>query len=671
MRFIFCLSATSVALASCAGAVYAQDNRGPADEVVVTATPLDDMLQPAQVLSGDQLLLKTAPTLGETLANELGVNSSYFGPAASRPVIRGLAGSRVTMLTDSVSTLDVSDVSPDHAVAVEPLLADQIEIIRGPTTLLYGSAAAGGVINVTDSRIPQAPAEKLVSGGIELRGDTAAEERAAVGRLDGGTGAFAWHLDAMTRETESIDIDGFATANAGVRPDEELEGTLANSYSEVDGVAGGVSWVGARGYLGAAVSRLEQTYGLPGPEPEEEEAGGEPEIFEGPFLDMEQTRIDVRGEIRFDGGAWESVKLAYGTNDYEHNEVEPSGEIATMFENDAWQARIEAVHASLNGWHGAVGLQYDDRDFSAIGEEAFVSPTTTQAWGLFVAEEVDFDWGHVHLGARVESTEHDNVIFSDYDETAVSIGAGVGVDVSGNTELTVNVSRTERNPNAEELYSDGAHIATRQFEIGLLAVPGGRATTEDSVNLEFGVQTELRGARVDANVFYYDIGDYVLQDLTGAVQDGFPVAQYAQADAEFYGVEAAVVMPVPLSSAFDAELRTFADFVSAELSNGDDLPRIPPWRLGANLELGQASWLAGLDVIYNAEQDDISSFNTDAYTMVNLSFLYRLDGQALDWEWFARGTNLLDEDARKSTSFLAAFAPLPGRSLHVGVRARF
>lgn len=641
------------------------------EEIVVTATPLGDVLQPSEVVSGDDLLLKSAPTLGETLTNELGVNSSYFGPASSRPIIRGLAGSRVKMLTDSVSTLDVSDVSPDHAVAVEPLLADQIEVIRGPTTLLYGSTAAGGVINVSDTRIPKTPADKFISGGIELRGDTAAEERTLVGRLDGGAGAFAWHIDGLARETENIDIDGFATADAAAREADEVKGTLANTYSESDAFAGGLSWVGDRGYVGVSVSHREQTYGLPGPEPEDEDLGEDPEIFEGPFLDMEQTRVDVRGEYRFGGDLIEFVKLAAGTNDYEHNEIEPTGEIATMFQNDAWQARIEVVHAPLAGWRGAIGLQRDDRDFSAIGEEAFVSPTKTEAWGLFVVEERDLDWGKLNLGARIETTEHENTTLVDYDEAALSANAGLAIDLPRQLELVANVSRTERNLSPEELYSDGAHIATRQFEIGLLAAPGGSARTEDSINVELGLRRESEGVRIDTNVFYYAIDDYVFQDITGSVADGFPVAQYTQDDATFFGFEAAVVVPIDLFDALDIDWRIFSDIVSAELDNGDDLPRIPPWRLGASIEARQASWLAGLEVIYNAEQDDISSFNTAAYSMVNLNLLYRLSWQGMNFDLFARGTNLLDEDARKSTSFLAAFAPLPGRSLQAGLRMKF
>ncbi len=642
------------------------------DEITVTAVPLADWLQPTQVLSGDELLRKNAPTLGETLANELGVSSSYFGPSASRPIIRGLSGSRVTMLTDSASALDVSDVSPDHAIAIEVLLADQIEVIRGPATLLYGSTAAGGIVNVVDSRIPKAPSERPVSGALEVRGDTAADERALVGRLDGGIGAFAWHVDGFTRETENVDIDGFATADPAERPADEPRGELRNSYSETDGFAGGLSWVGDRGYLGGSVSVYESTYGLPGPE---EDDGGPPpptpDPYEGPFIDLEQVRTDVRGNYEFVDGALESARFVLGMNDYKHKEIEPSGEVATTFDNEQYQMRLEAVHRRLSGLRGTFGIQLDDREFSAVGEEAFVTPTETTATGLFLLEEADFDWGQLQFGARVEDLEHDNATLAKYSETAWSFSVGANVDTGWDSELVANLSLTQRNPNSEELYSEGAHIATRQFEIGLLAIPGGSATTEDATNIELGWRRTQGDLLWDVSVYHYDFSDYIYQNLTGAVQDDLPVAVYTQDSAEFYGAEAAVTFPLWSRDTLDNNLRLFGDTVNAELDNGDKLPRIPPWRLGANLDFGRENWTAGIDVIYYAKQDDISSYKTDAYTMVNASFLYKIPAGKTEWELFVRGTNLADEDARKSTSSIAEFAPLPGRSWHAGARLSF
>ena len=653
-----------------ASAVWAADR--PPEKLTVTAVPID-FLQPTQIITNDDLLLKNAPTLGETLSNEPGISSTYFGPGASRPVVRGLQGSRVQVLTDSISTLDVADLSVDHAVPVETILADQVEIIRGPATLLYGSQAAGGVINVTDSRVPKQLVDGNIAGQFEVRGDTAANEETYVGRLDGSVGNFAWHLDGFDRDTDNIEIDGFATADPDERPDDERSGKLRNSFSEADSVAVGGSYVADRGYIGASVSWYNTTYGLPGPG-EEEEGDDEPALFEGPFLDLEQTRIDVRGEYNFDDGPITSTKFAFGKNDYEHSEIEPSGEEATLFENDQWQLRWEALHREVAGFTGAFGVQIDDRDFSAVGEEAFVSPTDTDALGFFIVEEAGYDWGRLSFGARVESLEHDNDLFEDYDEDAYSFSVGVVVPVGDGNEFIANLSSTERNPNAEELYANGAHLATRQFEIGLLSddpEAEGSADKEKAINYELGLQRNEGEVTYSASVYYYDFSDYVFFDLTGAEEDDLPVAVYRQEDAEFFGVEAAVAFPLWSRDSLDNTLRLFGDYVDAELDGDDDLPRIPPWRLGANLSFGPETWQAGLDVTYNAEQDNISSFNTDDFTMVDASFVYRLGIDPTDWELYVRGTNLLDEDARRATSFIAAFAPLPGRNFVAGARVRF
>jgi iron complex outermembrane receptor protein len=640
------------------------------DEIVVTATPLDDVIQPAGVLDQADLLLRLAPTLGETLERELGVSSSYFGPAASRPVIRGQSGSRVTVLTDAVATLDVSDISPDHAVTIEPLLADGIEIIRGPATLQFGSSAAGGVVNVLDSRVPSALPDSPATGRFEVRGDTAAEERAVVGRLDGALGSFAWHLDAYDRETDDLEIADFATADPAERPLDEEKGTLRNSYSDGDGAAAGLSWIGARGYLGVGLSGFDTTYGLPGPAEEEGEPG-EVALYPGPFLDMEQTRVDVRGEYR-PGGFIDKVKVVYGTNDYQHTEIEPTGEPATVFNNDAWQLRGEAVHTPLAGWRGVLGLQFDDRDFSALGEEAFIPPTSTQSQGVYLTEQRDTAWGYLQAGARVEPLEHDvSGTLPDYDETAVSAALGVAWDFRPAWRLTSNLSRTERHPAAEELYADGAHLATRQFEIGLLAEPGGRATEEVSTNLDLGLALRAGPVQWSVAVFYNAIEDYIYQEVTGAVEEGLPVAPYAQDEATFWGAEAELTFPLFQNRAWRTSARLFSDYVSAELDDGGDLPRIPPLRLGVELATARGPLSVGLDTIWHARQDQVSSFGTDAFTLVNASVTREFTSGPLNWQLFVRGSNLADEDARRSASFLAAYVPLPGRSLEAGFRTRF
>lgn len=675
MRIYFCVFVPCIALLTTLPVSGAEPATRDHDEILVTVTPLDDVAQPTMVLDERALLLRLAPTLGETLERQLGVSSSYFGPAASRPVIRGLSGSRVTVLADAVSALDVSDVSPDHAVTVDPLLADGVEIIRGPATLQFGSSAAGGVVNVLDSRVPSVLPEAPVEGRFEIRGNTVAEARAVVGRLDGAAGAFAWHLDGYDRETDDLDIPGYATADPAERSPDEPRGTLRNSYSESDGAAAGLSWIGERGYIGVGVSTLDNTYGLPGPE--EEEEGGEEEeaLFPGPFLDMEQTRIDVRGLYRPGsamGGVFESIKVLFATNDYTHTETEPSGEPATVFNNDAWQGRVEAVHAPVAGWRGVLGLQLDDRDLSAEGDEAVIPPTQTTSQGFYLTEQRATPWGHIEAGVRLEPLEHQvSADLPEYDKTAVSGALGLAWDLSEAHRLTANLSRTERHPAAEELYANGAHLATRQFEIGLLAEDGGSATKEVSTNIDLGLARRAGRVQWLVAVFYNGIADYIYQEVTADVEDGLPVSPYAQGDAQFWGAEAELTLPLFENRAWRSSARLFADVVKAELDDGSDLPRIPPMRTGLELATSHGPWSLGLDATWHAEQDDVSSFETDAFTLVNASAMHEFASGPLGWTLFVRGTNLADEDARRSASFLAAYVPLPGRGLEAGFRARF
>lgn len=639
------------------------------DEIVVTASPLGSTLQPAAVLEGDTLIVEGDSSIGEVLADQLGLNSSYFGPAATQPIIRGLGGGRISVLSDRISSLDVSDVSPDHAVTVEPLLADRIEVIRGPATLLYGNAAWGGIVNVIDNRVPKTLPDRPVTGRFELRGDTAAEERAAVGRLDGALGNLAWHLDGTRRDSVDLDIDGFATADPAERPPEERRGTLANSFSASDGYAAGASWVGARGYFGVGFRRDESVYGLPGPEVEEEgEEAGEPLIADGPFIDLEQDRIDLRAAYS-PGGLVEELTLAAGTNDYRHAEIEPTGEIGTEFDNDAWQARIELRHNPVGRWSGALGLQLDDRDFAAVGEEAFIVPTSSDGYGLFLFEEGVYDWGALQLGARLETLERKAEGLADYDEDALSLAAGVRLDIGGPHTFSINLTRTERHPNPEELYSNGAHLATRQFEIGLLAGgAGGGADKEVSRNVDVALAREEGAWRWRLAAFYNDIGDYVFQDLDGTEVEGLALARYAQDDAEFFGYEAEVEYHWNLAADLHLDLRVFSDYVRAELADGSDLPRIPPQRFGAGADFDGGRWRAGIDLIRHAGQDDVSSFRTGGYTMLDLHLIYDVPVRQTVWQLYLKGSNLLDEPARRATSTLAAFAPLPGASLQAGLR---
>ena len=659
----------SVGLLSATSTTFAEDADQDLEEIVVTASPLGSVMQAADVLDEDDLLVRGTSSVGELLAGEPGVSSSYFGPAASQPIIRGMGGGRVSVLTDRVSSLDASDASPDHAVSVEPILADKVEVIRGPAALLYGSAAWGGVVNVLDGRIPQQPAEKSLQGLIEMRGDTGAGERALVGRLDGGRGSLAWHVDAYGKQTDDIEINGYATADPSLRPGDEVAGVLKNSYSDASGHSLGMSWfAGDSGFIGVALSKGRNDYGLPGPA--EEEGEQEPALFPGPWLSLDQDRIDLRGEWK-SAGTWQSVEFAVGKSDYRHTEIEPSGDIGTVFLNDAWQARVDLSHAEIAGFSGAVGLMLDGRDFSAIGDEAFIPRTDSSSIGLFVLEKREQDWGQLQIGARIEAAERSAMAEPfDYSATAVSLAAGLRRQLGDYSHLVLNATRTQRHPGVEELFSNGAHVATRQFEVGLVAA-GAAASKETANGIEAGYHYHLDNMEWALTFYRNHIDNYIYQSLDGSMADGLPVAVYAQATAFFTGFEAEFSINYQWRDSVIAEFRLFSDFVKAELSSGDRLPRIPPGRLGAELHWLGDQWALGVDAIWHADQRKISSFETDSFTLLGAHFVYDIEQSRTQWQLFLRGSNLLDEAGRRASSVLAAFAPLPGRSWHAGVRLRF
>jgi iron complex outermembrane receptor protein len=651
------------------------------EEILISASPLDrsadELTQAALVLDDEELLKRSANSIGETLADQLGMSATYFGPVAGRPVIRGQEGSRVSVLDGGTSTLDVADLSPDHAVPIEPLFAERIEVIRGAGTLLYGSSGAGGVVNVIDGRIPEQPIEKPLTGAVEVRADSATEERAVAARIDGGAGGINWHLDAFDRQTEDIEISGFATDDPDERDEHEERGRVLNSEGEAQGYAGGVSWTGEYGFIGASVSRYETSYGIPGPEHELHEEEGEETgeagraddvelLAPGPFIDLEQTRIDVHGAYS-PGGFIESLRFKFGHNDYEHVEVEPDGAVATLFENDAWEGRLEAVHGEVAGWRGAIGLQVTDRDFNAVGEEAFITPTESQSWGLFLLEEFEFERGRVEFGGRAERTQHDPLDdLPEFKETALSVAGGVIVDLSDTFHISGNLSRTERNPNIEELYANGPHLATGLFEVGLLAVDDAGLDKEIGINIDAGLHYHNDLLSWQVSVFYNDISDYIFRRETEIEVDGLPLTPYLQEDATFHGIEAEV--STRLGEHWD--VRAFGDYVRGK-TDDQDLPRIQPMRLGASLDYVRQTWSAGVEAVFHAEQDDIASFHTDSFTMLRAHVTLHVDtGGPLGFDVFLKGSNLLDEDARRSTSFRAAYVPLPGASVQMGVRAR-
>jgi iron complex outermembrane receptor protein len=676
-------SAQTVPLA----ATGAEDGHLHLDDLIVTASPLaraaDEISAPTSVLAADALARRQQGTLGETLAGLPGVDSTYFGPGASRPVIRGLGGDRIRVLTGGVGTLDASVVSPDHAVSLDPLLIERVEVVRGPATLLYGGGAIGGVVNVIDGRIPETLPAGPLTGGFEVRGDMAADERAAAGVLMGAVGKWAWRLDGFRRKTDDLDIPDFAeTAALLAEHDEEEEGppargTLPNTATETSGAGFGLSYINGKGHLGFSYSGFDSLYGVPGHghheeepengEEEEEESHGE----EGVRLDLRQRRWDVHGEWLAPVGLLRAAKFQLGVADYAHTELE-GDEIGTRFANQAHEGRLELLHEKLGDVEGALGWQFARSDFSAEGAEAFMPPSATRQQAVFVYEEiVRGDWT-TQFGARVEQQKITPATASGLParrHTGETFTAGLIWRVSEGGSFAFSASANERAPNAQELYADGPHAGTGAYEVGDPALG-----MEQSRGLDLSYRHRRGKITGEVSVFLNRFDGYIYEAATGAEEDGLPVFAFVQRDAELYGGEAEVVFHLHEAKESLADFRVFADNVRAtNTSDGRPLPRTTPVRFGAGFDWQHGRWSASAEWRRVQQQDRLapSETATAGYDLVGLAAAWRFAAGRAHGELFVRGSNLLDETARVHASFLKDVAPLPSRNFTAGVRFSF
>lgn len=662
------------------------DEHHDIEEIIVQATALprtvEQLAQPTTVLRGEELAKKIQPSIGETLSAELGVSSTYFGPVASRPVIRGQFGERVRVLTNGLDALDASALSEDHQTSVEGILADRVEIVRGPATLLYGSGAAGGLVNVVDNRIVERPLDAPVAGELALNVGSAIGEIAGAGWVAFGTERVAVHADYFLRETDDVDIPGFAESRrlreleelAGGEEGEEVRGTVENSDSSTDGGALAVSLTDDDGFLGLSVSTFNSDYGVPGGHEHEEETGGggEPEEEETVSIDLEQVRIDLKGEYSFDGPI-EGVRLRLAKNDYEHTEFE-GAEVGTVFGTDGTDARLELRHETIGIMEGAFGYQYKRIDFTAEGDEAYVPPSDTRRNSLFVFEELSFaDSFTVHGSLRFETqTIEGPALIQDYDDSAMSASLGAIWGMTDALTLSLHYSKSERHPNATELYADGTHVAVQRYERGSVTLGNGILELEESANID----VTLRGNtdRVDwtLTAFSNDIDDYIILAPTTDEEDGFQVFEFDQADAELYGFEAEARIELMDTGRGHLHTRLFSDYVFGEQkASGNYLPRLPPLRYGIGLHytVDDLEFAVDATIFEDQEKTATNELPTDGYTLLGAELSYAMDDRGLFV--FLRGSNLSDEDARQHSSPLKETVPLPGRSVHAGVRFEF
>ncbi len=654
------------------------------DEIIVSATPLartvEKLAQPTDVVAGDELVRQQAASIGETIAGQPGVTATYFGPVASRPVIRGQYGERVRVLSNSLDSLDASALSEDHAVSIDSILADRVEVVRGPATLLYGSGAAGGLVNIVDSRIHEKPLDDSFTGAVALGTSSATDKRSGAVKLDVGNDNLIGHFDWFRRDTGDVEIPGFAESAALRATEDEEEGgdeeeafgRLENTGSEADGAAAALTLISDRGFLGVSFSTYDSNYGIPGHHHHEEEEGGEEEEEheEQVRIGLRQERLDVSGRLDINGFL-DHVNVRIARNDYGHTEFE-GDEIGTVFDTDGTDIRIEAKHRTIGNLEGAVGLQYKLIDFNAIGDEAFVPPSETRQLSLFAFEElVVGDNLTLQASARVEKQEIDSPLLPSHDDTAW--GASIGAIWSATDVLTLsgNLALTERHPNSTELYADGPHLAVQRYERGTVTQGLGILGKEQSTNLDLTLRGRFGRSELSVTGFVNDVDDYILLSPTNEIEDELQVFDYGQADVRLSGFEAEWLVDLAETEFGHLHARVFGDYVRGKRTSGGNLPRIPPLRAGLGLHLSGEVIDAGIEASRYSKQNKVADneLPTASYTLVEAEVSYRFSEQ--DVLLFVRGTNLGDQDARRHSSPLKDIAPLPGRSIHVGLRWDF
>ena len=635
---------------------------GPIQQVIVTAGPFrnaesDQILTPAKVLAGDELRDKLGTSIGETLSQELGVSASAFGAGASRPIIRGLEGSRVKMLENGMGVSDVSGLSNDHAVAAEGAVARQIEILRGPAALLYGSGAIGGLVNVVNERIPTT-LEPKPTGTLETRYSSVDNGRNVSGSADAASGKIAFHVDGSWRDTNDYEIPGYRVL------DDPASGAGRLPHSDTRGhtVGAGASWVDDWGYAGLSASHMSNLYGIPS--------------LEGSRIDQKQNRYDFDSLVKRPLRGFESLRVKAGYNDYEHAELGEDGP-EVLFTNRALETRVELTHEPVAGLHGTFGAQTENTHFSALSAEGgpdTVPVTHSKTAAVFLVEEGKAGPLRLSGGLRYENVKRDPVGARTREFDLGSGSFGAAWPFMQGYSVGATVSYAQRAPAIEELYSNGPHDATATFDIG-----NPDFGKETSRNIELSVQKTTGMLRWKANVFRNNIDDYIfgriadtLVDEEGNPGDELRLRTFEQAKAHIQGAEAELTWN---ATGPGWSGRLFGDTSRGKLDNGGgNLPLQAADRIGASIGYREGAWRGGVSLTHARGQDRLAANETTATPAYNqldahLSYAQRFAGQ--DLTWFLLAKNLLDDDIRRSTSVLKDVAPLAGRNIVVGVRTRF
>jgi iron complex outermembrane receptor protein len=616
------------------------------EAVTVSPTSRDtfESYQPASVLAGEDLQQRLGNTLGATLSHEPGVNVRSFGSGNARPVVRGLDNDRVLILENGARTGDLSSQSADHGVTLDPASATQIEVVRGPATLLYGSSAIGGVVNLVSDEIVMHPTHDI-HGAFTAQGATADENAGVAGNLRGGNGSLAWRVNGSGQRTEDYDTP---------------EGKIPNTQSNSKSGGGSLSYTTADGFLGASGQYVDTRYGVPFVEEGET------------TLHPRRTRIDVRGERRNLGGFISGIKVQGGFRDYKHDEIEGSGEIATSFKNRVTEGDLYANHGPTGALVGTFGVRGEHRDYSAAGEEALAPPTIQNTVSAFLYEELKYRHAAVQFGARVDHTtldpdgaaiERDSLQKRDFTNVSGSLGF-LGY-LRDDFTVALNLARAARNPSLEELYNLGPHVGNFAFEVGDPTLP-----TEVAYGADLSVRYRTARFSGEGTAFINSIDKFIFPFQTGEVEEDLPVVNFRSADSRFRGLEA----HVDAGLTKEVWLVLGADAVRGELRDGSGaLPRIPPYRLWAGLRLDHQPFHVEGEVRHVGEQDRVYGAETPTagYTVVNAHGSYQLTTGKAVHTVTLRVDNVGDELYRNHLSYIKDQAPEMGRSIKLLYGVRF
>lgn len=659
-----------------------------------------DVLSGVAVLRGEELTAALRASIGDTLAHTPGVSATSFGPSASRPVLRGLQGERVRVLSNGIGSIDVSNTSADHAPAINPLLAHRIEVLRGPQSLQYGSAAIGGVVNVIDHRIPVAVPDEPVHLAMLGTYGSAADERSLSGAMDVALGGgLVAHFDGsyfkandlriggyaltpalraealasslLPHDEEHLDDHGHADEEVDFAANAEVKGRLPNSAARTWTAGAGLSYINDGGSIGVAYSRYDSRYGIP-----IRLATLPGQHQEAPVLHLKQDRIDAKAEVFVDGDLLDRIAFRYAYGNYTHSEIQPDGSTGTSFFNQGMEGRLELVQADRNGWTGASGVQFVIRDFDVVGEEAYLPRNDTRQFGLFTVQQLQRGPLRLEAGLRFERSRleskplPDQTQFTQTSRTyeALSGSIGAAYDLAPGWKIGANLSRAERSPSAEELFANGPHHGTETYEIGNLALRKERATSVEAILRGSG-----NGFDLEASVYHSWFGNFIYEARMGGLEDGLPVYQISQADAKLYGFEVQGEVTLAKPGVWTIKADALADWVHADITGQGPAPRIPPLRVLAGLSAHSPKLDLRAEVERVSKQERVAEFETvtPGYTTVNAEIAYRPWGKERPLSFTLAAHNLFDVTARRHASFLKDYAPLAGRDIRLTARLEF